>query len=85
MIVNVSPTLCEFVAAGVGVSLVHPLIVGGLRDKIAIRRFKPDVQLNFQLCRIRDSRNARLVDAFLAGARETAAEISRSILRPSRA
>jgi len=85
MIVNVSPTLCEFVAAGVGVSLVHPLIVGGLRDKIAIRRFKPDVQLNFQLCRIRDSRNARLVDVFLAGARETAAEISRSILRPSRA
>jgi DNA-binding transcriptional LysR family regulator len=85
MIVNVSPTLCEFVAAGVGVSLVHPLIVGGLRDKIAIRRFKPDVQLDFQLCRIRDSRNARLVDAFLAGARETAGEISRSILTSGRA
>lgn len=84
MIVNVSPTLCEFVAAGVGVSLVHPLIVGGLRDRLAIRRFKPDVQLDFQLCRIRDSRNARLVDAFLAGAREAAAEISRTILKPDR-
>jgi len=84
MIVNVSPTLCEFVAAGVGVSLVHPLIVGGLRDRIAIRRFKPDVQLDFQLCRIRDSRNARLVDAFLAGAREAAANISRAILKPDR-
>ncbi|WP_342363845.1 LysR substrate-binding domain-containing protein [Terrarubrum flagellatum] len=80
MIANVSQTLCEFVAAGVGVSLVHPLIVGGLRDKLAIRRFEPAVQLDFQLCRIRDSRNARLVDAFLESAREAAAEISRTIL-----
>eukprot|EP01037_Dinobryon_pediforme_P002110 gene2110-2147_t len=80
MIANVSPTLCEFVAAGVGVSLVHPLIVGGLRQKLAIRRFEPAVQLDFQLCRIRDSRNARLVEAFLGHARETAAAISRTIL-----
>lgn len=82
MVVNVSPTLCEFVASGVGVSLVHPLIVGGLRNRLAIRRFEPAVQLDFQLCRIRDSRNARLVDAFLEGARETAADISRTILNP---
>jgi DNA-binding transcriptional LysR family regulator len=82
MVVNVSPTLCEFVAAGVGVSLVHPLIVGSLRDKVAIRRFEPTVQFDFQLCRIRDSRNARLVDAFLDGARQTAAEISQTILTP---
>jgi DNA-binding transcriptional LysR family regulator len=80
MVVNVSPTLCEFVAAGVGVSLVHPLIVGGLREKLAIRRFEPTIQLDFQLCRIRDSRNARLVDAYIEVARETAAEISRTIL-----
>jgi DNA-binding transcriptional LysR family regulator len=79
MVVNVSPTLCEFVAAGVGVSLVHPLIVGGLRDRLAIRRFEPAIQLDFHLCRISDSRNARLVDAFLAATREAATEISRSI------
>ena len=85
MSVNVAPTLCEFIAAGVGVSLVHPLIVGGLRDRVAIRPFEPAVQLDFQLCRIRDSRNARLVDAFLQGAREAAAEISRTILSPDRA
>jgi DNA-binding transcriptional LysR family regulator len=79
MVVNVSPTLCEFVAAGAGVSLVHPLIVGGLRDKLAIRRFEPTIQLDFYLCRLRDSRNARLVDAFLAATREVAAGISRSM------
>ncbi|PTM41440.1 LysR substrate-binding domain-containing protein [Bosea sp. 124] len=84
MVVNVSPTLCEFVAAGVGVSLVHPLIVGSLRDKVAIRRFEPTLQFDFQICRIRDSRNARLVDAFLDGARQAASEISRTILTPDR-
>lgn len=82
MSVNVAPTLCEFIAAGVGVSLVHPLVVGGLRDRVAIRRFEPSVQLDFQLCRIKDNRNARLVDAFLAAAREAAEEISRTILNP---
>lgn len=80
MTINVSPTLCEFVAAGAGVSLVHPLIVSGIRDKIAIRRFEPASPLDFHLCRISDSRNARLVNVFLEITRKTAAEISRSIL-----
>lgn len=80
MIANVSPTLCEFVAAGVGVSLVHPLIVGGLREKLAIRRFEPTIQLDFHLCYVRDSRNARLVATYVEVTRETAAAISRTIL-----
>lgn len=82
MVVGVSPTLCEFVAAGVGISLVHPSAVGGLRGRVAIRRFEPAVKLDFQLCHIRESRNARLVGAFLEGARHAAAEISRTILMP---
>ena len=82
MVVSISPTLCEFVAAGVGISLVHPSAVGGLRGRVAIRSFEPAVKLDFQLCRIRDSRNARLVDAFIQAAREAAAEISRTILTP---
>jgi DNA-binding transcriptional LysR family regulator len=82
MIVNVAPTLCEFVAAGLGVSLVHPLIVGSLRDKVAVRPFEPAIQLTFQLCRVRDCRNAQLVDAFLEGVRAVADEISATILTP---
>jgi len=82
MVVSISPTLCEFVAAGVGVSLVHPSAVAGLRGQLAIRRFEPAVQLDYQLCHIRDSRNARLIEAFLESARETAAEVSRTILSP---
>lgn len=79
MVVNVAPTLCEFVAAGVGVTLVHPLIVAGLGGRVAIRRFEPAIRLDFQLCRIRDNRNARLIDAFLSDAREVAAGMSREV------
>ncbi|WP_188409923.1 LysR substrate-binding domain-containing protein [Agaricicola taiwanensis] len=82
MIVNVAPTLCEFVAAGVGVSLVHPLVVGALRDRVAMRPFEPAIDLDFQLCHMSDSRNARLVRAFLDSAQEVSTEISQTILRP---
>jgi DNA-binding transcriptional LysR family regulator len=80
LVANVSPTLCEFVAAGLGVSLVHPLMASGMQDRLAVRRFEPAVQLDFQLCRIRDSRNAGLVEAFVQETRATAERISRDLL-----
>jgi DNA-binding transcriptional LysR family regulator len=80
MVANVAPTLCEFVAAGLGVSLVHPLMVSGIQNRLAVRRFEPAVQLDFRLCRLRDSRNADLVDAFVQHARATAKRISRDLL-----
>ena len=66
--------------AGLGVSLVHPLMVSGMQGRLAVRRFEPAVQLDFQLCRIRDSRNAGLVDAFVQETRATAKRISRDLL-----
>jgi DNA-binding transcriptional LysR family regulator len=81
LVANVAPTLCEFVAAGLGVSLVHPLMVSGMQDRLAVRRFEPEVVLDFQLCRIRDSRNADMVDAFVQETRATAERISRDLLR----
>jgi DNA-binding transcriptional LysR family regulator len=80
LVANVSPTLCEFVAAGLGVSLVHPLMFSGLQDRLAIRRFEPALSYDFQLCRMRDSRNANLVEAFLQQARTTAARLSQESL-----
>jgi len=80
LVANVSPTLCEFVAAGLGVSLVHPLMFSGLQSRLSVRRFEPVVSFNFQLCRIRDSRNAGLVESFLREARATAARLSRELL-----
>lgn len=80
LIANVAATLCEFVAAGIGVSLIHPLVASGLEGKLVIRPFKPEILSGFQLCRSVDSRNAPFVDAFAREVRATAADISASIL-----
>jgi DNA-binding transcriptional LysR family regulator len=80
LVSNVAPTVCEFVAGGLGVSLVHPLMVSGLEQRLAVRRFEPEIPFNFQLCRSADSRNARLVEAFAQQLRVTAAQISQSML-----
>ena len=80
LVTNVAPTLCEFVAAGIGVSLVHPLMLSGLENRLAVRRFEPELPFNFQLCRSIDNRNAPLVEAFAEESRTLAAQISRSLL-----
>lgn len=80
LVANAAPTICEFVAAGLGVSLVHPLMVSGLEHRLAVRPFKPEILFNFQLCRAADSRNAQLVAAFVQELRVTATQLSRSIL-----
>lgn len=84
LVTNTAPTLCEFVASGLGISLVHPLDVSGLEDRIAVRRFEPAIPLfNCQLCRVTDSKNAQLVEAFAQEVRATAARISRTLFGES--
>jgi DNA-binding transcriptional LysR family regulator len=80
LVANVSPTLSEFVAAGLGVSLVHPLMISGLQERLTVRRFEPSITFDFQLCRNRESRNAGLVEAFLQETRATAERISRALV-----
>ncbi len=80
LVANNATTVCEFVAAGLGLSLVHPLMVSGLEHRLAVRRFKPDIPYNFQLCRSADSRNAHIVEAFVQELRTKASEISDAIL-----
>lgn len=80
IVANATQTICEFVAAGRGIALVHPLMMSGLEDRITARRFKPDIFYNFQLCRSADSRNAQLVDVFARELRDIADEISNSML-----
>lgn len=83
LVANVAPTLCEFVAAGLGVALVHPLhplTVNGLQDRLVVRRFEPRISFGFQLCRSADSRNVQLVDGFAEELRRSADEASRAIM-----
>lgn len=75
LIANAAPLLCEFVAAGLGVALVHPLFVQtvpALRQQVAVRRFAPEIPFGFQICRSKDSRNAQIVEAFIQELRGTA-------------
>jgi DNA-binding transcriptional LysR family regulator len=81
LVSNIAPMVSHFVAAGLGISLVHPLSVGELANFVAVRRFEPEINYSFQLCRSADSRNARLVDVFADEVRATAAQISRSMLQ----
>jgi DNA-binding transcriptional LysR family regulator len=83
LVANAAATVCEFVAAGRGVSLVHPLLVSGLEHRLTVRRFEPEIPYSFQLCRSVDSRNALLIEAFAEELRTTAAQISRSLLSES--
>jgi DNA-binding transcriptional LysR family regulator len=76
---TIAPTVCEFVAAGLGISVVHPLFIDDMGSRIAVRRFMPPVLVDFALCRVRDSRNADLVEAFVTAAREAAADLSREM------
>jgi len=80
LVTNAAPTICEFVAAGLGVSLIHPLMVSGLEHRVAVRRFEPHIPYNFQLCRSADSRNAHIVEAFVEELRERAMEVAQSVL-----
>ncbi len=75
-----APTVCQFVAAGLGVSLVHPLFVSGFEERVVVRRFEPEIPFEFQICRARDSRNAHLIDAFVEQTRDTAERISAETL-----
>ena len=76
---NAAPIVCEFVAAGLGVALVHPLMASGFEGRLAVRRFEPDIPYSFQICRSAEARGARLVDAFAQELRAAAALVFKSM------
>ena len=48
-----APTLCAFVARGLGVSLVHPLYVGAFASALVVKPFVPAVSAEIFLARPR--------------------------------
>lgn len=84
LVANWVLTVCEFVAAGLGVSLVHPLLASEFRQRLAVRRFEPELSDNVHICRSADSRNARIVDIFVEQLRQTAKEVEQEMISASR-
>jgi DNA-binding transcriptional LysR family regulator len=78
---STAPTVCEFVAEGLGVSLIHPLFAYGMQKRLVLRRFEPELSFDFYICRNQAGRNAGLVNAFIVQARELAAEMSAGLLK----
>lgn len=77
---STAPSVCEFVAEGLGVSLIHPLFADGMQKRLVLRRFEPELLFDFYICRNRAGRNASLVEAFIEQAREVAAEVPAELL-----
>jgi DNA-binding transcriptional LysR family regulator len=83
LVSNVAPTVCEFVASGLGVSLVHPLMASGLETRLIARRFEPSIPDSFQLCYNTRARSPQLIERFADAVRTTATEVSRSLIGDS--
>lgn len=69
-----TPTLIEFVSAGLGISLVHPLSVIDMQSRIDIRRFKPDIPEYFHFCHAWAPKNIELVQEYERCAKQVADE-----------
>ena len=80
VVANIAPTVCEFVAAGIGVSLVHPLMISGHYNRFAVRLFEPATSPGFLLDHSRESRNARLIGDSIKVARATAQRMLKEAL-----
>lgn len=78
-----SETLCRFVAAGLGVALVNPLVVADAAKGLAIATlpFVPEVRLRYLLLRLRGEVPDRLSEAFAAELLAHAAEATRQTTR----
>jgi DNA-binding transcriptional LysR family regulator len=75
-----APTLCEFVAHGLGLSLIHPLMAGTVQGRVAIRRFEPAIDNHFLLAKAQKARNAGLLELFIQQARRRGGELMRQAL-----
>jgi DNA-binding transcriptional LysR family regulator len=76
------PTLCEFVSAGLGVALTHPLCVIDMVDHLDVRPFKPEIPSYFHFCHARSPANMELVEEYKKCVLAVASEAASEMLRP---
>lgn len=76
---SANPTVCQFVAAGLGISLVHPLFIAGMEELLVARPFEPATPFDFLLCFARDARNAHLISDFVNETKAIATHLSEEL------
>ena len=67
---NLTGTVCEFVAAGLGISILDPVFIHAVRDRVEIRRLSFDIESDLWLCYPREARNKIFVETFLRVSQE---------------
>lgn len=72
---SAAPTVSEFVASGLGVALIHPVLALEHDERIAVRPYRPAVLCNFTMGRNRGDARSPLVDAFFGSTAALAAEV----------
>lgn len=76
---STAPAICAFVAAGLGVALVHPLYVGVADAAVVQRPFEPRLELDVLLAYARRAKRTPLVRAFVAEANRQARIVEQRI------
>jgi DNA-binding transcriptional LysR family regulator len=71
----------EFVAAGMGVSVIHPLLAEPVRNRVVMRPFEPRTLFEFAICRVQDSRRSALAEEFVREVRLEAERFRREMER----
>ena len=69
-------TVCNMVASGIGVSLVHPFVAKTFADQIEIRRFEPAVRFEYGLLFPAGVTRSQISEEFARTLRLSVAEIS---------
>ena len=72
-----APTICAFVARGLGVSVVNPLYVGAFAPALAVRPFRPRIASELFMALPRGRRLSALGEAFAETVRALAREAGR--------
>lgn len=72
-----APTICAFVARGLGVSVVNPLYVGAFAPSLAVRPFRPRIGSEIFMALPRGRRVSALGEAFAETARAVGREAQR--------
>jgi DNA-binding transcriptional LysR family regulator len=78
---TVGSTVCQFVAAGVGISLIHPLFIAGMESLVVARPFEPVTPFDFLLCFAREAHDAHLISDFVNEVKALATHLSDALTR----
>lgn len=69
-----APSICAYVARGLGVSIVNPLYIGAFAPALVVRPFRPRIESDIIMVMSRGRRLSVIAQAFAAMSRTIAAE-----------